>query len=561
MKLLFALLTGPGKIRTGVRYDGPEDISKAEQAQTDPTKPMKNMSERLRGDSSMMKNHTPRRFMKKRMIEYMTEVIRSYIEAHGAEIPAWQLVKVITKLAEVGAGFAEEGPEEVKVKRFEASPQLIYKDEDGCKYKTKFEISHGKPNRYMKAAHEQYGKNSRWLQVPYASKQEANFQKAVFSQAGCNRQGFGTWGCWKRNGSPLNNDNWTSTEIYNYYGLPSEGMIANEWARTGVETTILTQLNDQVSNQDFFRTYYNVDLLTNINSRFSTHTFYNSQEFSDLNIKVYVCQAKRATTEPIWNSIASFGATINNDFKVPEYSPAARSSGGAGWNNPIKATGAGFNWFSTPTTPVKIYHTANDGTTTMDTDANVEVSSVLGVTPLQSQAFKADWEVLDVLNNSIGPNDTWEVHLEQKYNKSHSVRSWYERFDKLELGASATYSNVLKATSRGDIVLLTVFSGMPASNYVLDGTDQTNTFPVEAGPSRIRHEVRHGINISWPQSLQPLDMAVPDVLSGNLKDGWRVIQQKTNYTDRETYDYDRGEIKVSTRANIQDDKPKSDVTD
>ena len=53
----------------------------------------------------------------------------------------------MTRLSEVGAGFAEEGPEEVKVKRYEASPQLIYKDEDGCRYKTKVEISHGKPNK------------------------------------------------------------------------------------------------------------------------------------------------------------------------------------------------------------------------------------------------------------------------------------------------------------------------------------------------------------------------------------------------------------------------------
>ena len=555
MKLLF-LIAGPGKIRTGVQYDGPEDIDKAEKAQTDPTKPMKNMSERLRGDSSMMKNHTPRRFMTKRMVDYMTEVIRSYIEAHGAEIPAWQLVKVITKLAEVGAGFAEEGPEEVKVKRFEASPQLIYKDEDGCKYKTKVEISHGKPNRYMKAAHDQYGKNSRWLQVPYTNAADANRQKAIFAQAGCNRQGIATWGAWKADGASMTTSSWSSSQIYDYYGLPSEGMLANEWLYTGASSTLLTQLNDQAENQDFFRTYYNVDLLSNINSRFSTHTFFNSQEFSDVNIKVYVCQAKRANSAPIWNDVAALGASISNDFKIPKYSPAANSE--SYWKNPVVAAGAGYNWFDTASA-IPISYTDNDGTSTTTTNLQVETSTVLGLTPQQSMHFKAQWEVLDVLDNTIGPNDTWDIHLEQKYNKSHSIRSWYERFSKLEEN-DGRYADILKGTCKGDIVLLTVFSGMPASNYVLDGTSQKNTFPVDAGPSRIRHEVRHGINISWPKPLQPLDMKNThiDVLAGLIsEEGWRVVQQKTNFTDRETYDYNRGEIKVSTRSTIEDDKPKS----
>lgn len=553
MKLLF-LIAGPGKIRTGVQYDGPEDINKALNGQKDPTKPMSNMSERLPGDASMMKNHTPRRFMTKKMIDYMTEVIRREIVAHGEPSPLWLLVKVVTKLGEVGAGFAEEGPEEIKVKRFEASPQMIYRDEDGCRYKTKVEISHGKPNRYMKAAHDQYGKNSRWLLVPYHDTGQANFSNALFAQAGANRQGFATWGAFRTDSQSLASDAYPSFKIYNYYGLASEGMICNEWARTGVSTSLLTVLND--TSNPFFREKYNVDLLSNINSRFSTHQFFNSQEYSDVNIKVYVCQAKEKNFAPIWENIAPFGSSTSPDFKIPRDSPKAR--GGVGALSYVK-TGGGVNWFDSESS-VPITHTNTAGVTTATSNAVVETSSILGLTPQQSQVFKEHWEVLDVLDNTIGPNDTWDIHLEQKYSKSHSVRSWYSRFNRLLLGANGDYDDALKSTCRGDIVLLTVFSGMPASNYILDGTDSKNTFPVDAGPSRIRHKVRHGINVSWPESLQPLDSSDPDLLSPFLAEqGWRVIKQKTNFTDRETYKYDAGEISVMTRLTKKEDDPKSEV--
>ena len=493
--------------------------------------------------------------MTKKMIDHMTEVIRRELIAHGLPTAAWLLVKVMTRLGEVGAGFAEEGPEEVKVKRFEASPQLIYKDEDGCKYKTKVEISHGKPNRYMKAAHDQYGKNSRWLQCPYVDAGQANFSNALFAQAGANRQGFATWGTFRTDSQSLASDAYPSFQIYNYYGLASEGMICNEWARTGVSVPLLTILND--TSNTVFRDQYNVDLLTNINSRFSTHEFFNSQEYSDVNIKVYVCQAKEKSFAPIWENIAPFGSSTSANFKIPKASPRAKGSSTS--SSSYVKTGGGVNWFDSESS-VPITHTNNEGSMTGTTNAIVETSSILGLTPQQSQVFQEHWEVLDVLDNTIGPNDTWDIHLEQKYSKSHSVRSWYSRFNRLLLGVNGAYDNALKSTSKGDIVLLTVFSGMPASNYILDGTDSKNTFPVDAGPSRVRHKVRHGINVSWPESLQPLDSSDPDLLSPFLAgQGWRVIKQKTNFTDRETYKYEAGEINVMTRLTKKEDDPKSDV--
>ena len=348
--------------------------------------------------------------------------------------------------------------------------------------------------------------------------------------------------------------------IYNYYGLASEGMMANEFARTGIRPPLLETINDE----NFFKQYYNIDLLTNINSRFSTHTFFNSQEFSDVNIKIYVCEAINVNSNSIWSDVAPFGSSASADYKVPRYSPAAKTS--SSYTVPIKATGAGFNWYDTEAA-VAIKHMDNDGTTATTSDIKVETASVLGLTPQQSQVFKKNWKVLDVLDNTLGPNDTWDVHLEQRYNKSHSVRSWCESFSGLPLGSDGNYADRFKNTVKGDIVLLTVFSGMPSSNYILNdtapGTAEANSFPVDAGPSRVRHTVRHGISLSWPESIQPLDMTSSDPLQDGFntgrQQGWRVLQQKTNYTDRESYKYDSGEIKVSTRSTIQDDKSKSNA--
>jgi hypothetical protein len=263
-----------------------------------------------------------------------------------------------------------------------------------------------------------------------------------------------------------------------------------------------------------------------------------------------------AANRPIWFDVAAFGNSTSSllDFRVPQVGPSINST-----NVP---TGGGLNWFNSdqtvtikvPTDPVQ-----------QGVDLHCETSSVLGMTPQQSMKFNENWEVLDVIDQTIGPNDKWELHLEQEYSKSHSLRSWVSRFG--NLSTSSTYPTEYKKNVKGDIVLLTVFSGSPASSciYSSDGEDfdDANAFPVDAAPCQIRRQVRHGMNVSWPSSIQPRynssgDNVVTEFINEEGQ-GWTTIKQKTNYTDRESFNYINAELQVMSNKNVESGGRKTDA--
>ena len=538
MKLLFISATprGPRSIH--------HKIDLANKAVVDGTKKMEPMFEKLNGPEPVKKDHIPSRFTKGKIIRSVMDEILSHVVAHGEQKAVeWLLVKVKNKLGIEGIGFATEGPEEVKICRYLAPPQMAYKDELGIIYKTKFRLTHGKPNRYMKAAHDNFGKNSRWLLPPWDSEAIADLYKGIFARTGANRQGWATWGAYEPTTVTLPA---SSAFVYHYNGLPSEGMMLNEFNRTATTASFRNAINDAL-----FKTSYNLDLNVCINSRYSTHTYWNSNRYSDANIKVYVCQMKNddASDRPIWFDVASWGNTNSSlaDYRIPQVGPAS---------NPTKVpTGGGLNWFNSdqtvtikvPTDPVQ-----------QGVDLHCETSSVLGMTPQQSMKFNENWEVLDVIDQTIGPNDKWELHLEQEYSKSHSLRSWRSRFGSLST-SSDTYPTEYKKNVKGDIVLLTVFSGSPSSSCIFssdgDDFDDEIAFPVDSAPCQIRRQVRHGMNVSWPSSVQRLDYSSGDGIVtefiNNEGQGWTTIKQKTNYTDRETFNFENAKLKVISNKDVE----------
>lgn len=558
MKLLFISATprGPRSIH--------HKIDQAVKVSVDGTKKMEPMFEKLNGPEPVKKDHIPSRFTKRKIIRAVMDEILSEVVPHGQQkVAEWLLVKVKNKLGIEGIGFATEGPEEFKINRYLSPPEMAYKDEEGIIYKTKFRLTHGKPNRYMKAAHDNFGKNSRWLVPPYSAgdgggtaEGQADLYKQLFARAGANRQGWATWFGYNPTSASLPVD---SMFIYHYNGLASEGMMINEFARTATTSSFRNAINDNVFEEE-----YNLDLNICINSRYSTHTYWNSNRYSDANIKVYVCQMKNsdASNRPIWFDVAAFGNSTASllDFRVPKESPISQTG--------ATPTGGGVNWFDSdqtvtvklPTDPVQ-----------QAINVHAETSSVLGMTPQQSMKFNENWEVLDVIDQTIGPMDKWELHLEQEYSKSHSLRSWISQFGTLDVGVSSSgaprYSGSYGKNVKGDIVLLTVFSGSPASSciYSSDGEDFDDAiaFPVDAAPCQIRHQVRHGMNVSWPSSIQPIDYTGSDDIKtefiNNVGQGWTTIKQKTNYTDRETFNYVNAELQIMSNKDVESGGRKTEA--
>jgi len=548
MKLLFlspnAMKSLPAKVKTLAEY-----LNKLE----DKHKSFKDIYDRAMGSESLMKDHTPGVLRSRKRFKSMLETIRNDIKpyAGGAAKAAtnWILLAMAHRISSGTSGITSDNPEIEKIKVYEAPSELIYKDAEGVKYRTKFEIDQGRPNKYVKSANDLYGKNSRWL-LPPEGENSAQYYNRVYAQAGSNRQGWATWALFGESASDAAISNWDSWKIYQYFGLPSSGMIANEFVRSGMTTDFYENTLDQTnSNAIKFRDDYMVDLRTTINSRYSVHSFFNSNKYSDANIKVYVCQSKlRQSNTPIWFDICGWGNTnISGNGLVPQKGKVVTAGN--------HAPGAGVNWFNSSEDTIRYQLASSGGTVTRF----VETSSVLGMTPQQSQQFRDNWEVLDVLDCTIGPNDTWDLHLEQKFSKSFSVRQWMTDFGRVMRGEDGEYDSYLKYHSKGDVVLLTVFSGSPSPTYTLnaliDNEPQQTVMPVDSAPCRIRHEVRHGINVSWPESIVPYEEFQSDGTSGptNYVDdkGWISVKERTNYTERETHAYHDGSIYVMSPDEIR----------
>jgi len=517
----------------------------------DKSRAFKNIYERAQSAKSMMKDHTPSRLKsrsgKAARLNQIRNAVKPYSDSAKQAAIAWLLVAVQTKVSSGMSGQSNDTPEEFKMKLYEAPPQMIYKAEAGVKYTSKFEIDHGEPNKYMRAANNLYGKESRWLRMPPGASDGVTeaYINRLYSQCGANRQGFMTGGLLRESPSLISQLTWESWRIFNYYGLPSTGMMINEFIRNGMTSDLFNAMfnRSNQSAQDFAANFM-VDLRTNINSRFSIHSFFNSNKYSDANIKVYVCQSKlRYSTKPWWFSICSWGNTginpVNETGLIPKLGKIVKE----GYEGP----GSGVNWFDAILGYIRYIESSTLATI-------VEVSSVLGMTPQQSQQFKDNWEVLDVLDCTIGPNDTWDLHVEEKFNKGFSTRQWLADFNEFAKGPEGVYSDGFHGTAKGDVVLIPVFSGNPSPSYVMGlpntpTTPNTETvMPIDAAPCRIRHLVRHGINISWPESIIPPEDFSSSGGSGPTDyvadQGWVTVNERTNYTARETHAYGVGEIRV-----------------
>jgi hypothetical protein len=386
-----------------------------------------------------------------------------------------------------------------------------------------------------------------------------NLSGRCYSQAGANRQGFATWGLATEFQtdvmptpqsltnylSPRNN---TSGDVnpsyfYKYFGLPSNGMITNYFGDDGLTDDVRNFLNSTEFKKDL-----TVDLRTNINSRYSVHTYFNAMKITDVNIKLYICRFKKMhpISHNIWIDICSWGnsdaETIGHRIPKVSMSELSNDASRLGENQNL-------NYFDIETAPIS--YGLPDGDNPKQNERVVEVSSVLGLTPGQSIKFKQNWEVLDVIDNKLAPNDCWEFNLEEKYNKGFSIREMSAEFGGFSKSSqNEDYSPLQRQTTTGDIVIVPVFSGSPSGNFeIKSGADSVSeVMPVDSAPARIRHTVRHGINISWPKAI---DIRTLDTTqqSNWENQGWSIVTQRMNNTNRANFPfgYEDSRIRIMTQ--------------
>lgn len=517
---------------------------------SDPTKGFQKFEERLHGPESMIKDHTPMRYTSRKAVGSAIEKLRQAKplppDADTKLKLAWFLVKVVHQVVSM------QGKDKtIKVKRYEGKPCLAFSVEGGIRYRTKVELDHGKPNKYMKSANDEFGKVS----VPLPNIRSEDLQDELartraFSLSGANRQGIMTDFLADKDENSI--EEYVPTDVYRYYGLPSNGIMLDFFLRKAVTSDFRTQLADPS-----YAAYENMKLYSCINSRYSVHNFYNANMYADINIKVYICRYKDnkyqeldpnstydPEIQPIWYDVAAFTNTkVQNYYKIPQVGPIYGSNDGA-------VPGMGFNWFGfEDKVNIGLHGAVDSKDPNQSIKRYAELGLALGVTPQQSPMFRKKWDVLDVVDATIGPEDSWEFELEERFAKSQNIMDWVSTFQPIPAKAdSENYAKPMKCTDVGDVVLFVTFTGSPSSFYVLKPDDTidtpTDSIPVEAAPTKLRHTVTHGINVSWPDMLQVLPPP------SGLEQGWNAVEEVTNNLNRESYKHAQGQIFVPSSQEL-----------
>jgi len=517
---------------------------------SDPTRGFQKFEERLHGPESMIKDHTPMRYTNRSAVGSAIEKLRQAKplppDADTKLKLAWFLVKVVHQIVSM------QGKDKtIKLKRYEGKPSLAFSAEGGIRYRTKVELDHGKPNKYMKSANDEFGKVS--VTLPILRSTDLNDELArtrAFSLSGANRQGIMTDFLADKDENSI--EEYVAGDVYRYYGLPSNGIILDFFLRKAVTSEFRAQLADPN-----YAKYENMKLYSCINSKYSVHNFYNANMYADINIKVYICRYKdnkyqeldpsstyEPEIQPIWYDVANFTNTkVDNNYRIPQVGPIYGANDGA-------VPSMGFNWFGfEDKVTIGLHGAVNDKDEIQSIQRYAELGLALGVTPQQSPMFRKKWDVLDVVDATIGPEDTWELELEERFAKSQDIMEWVSTFQPIkEKADSKNYAKPTKCTDVGDVVLFVTFTGSPSSFYVLKPDDTIDTpvdsIPVEAAPAKLRHTVTHGINVSWPAMLQVLPSP-----SGQDQ-GWNAIEEVTNNLNRESYKHAQGQIFVPSSQEL-----------
>lgn len=287
------------------------------------------------------------------------------------------------------------------------------------------------------------------------------------------RAGFNRQGVWyPKDHNPYDGHSWGDnvTEFVKYSGflqpiLPMQ-CAYDQLLQSLIPASTISWLLD-VDN-------LSTDLFYGLTGITSTVTFGNCMQFMPVDLKIYLCKCKERTQwapHECWFS-------PNKSHTPVATTPLMRADYVYDAGAPADATSAGTSL-------------APNSAQTLFAEASVHVGS----TPMYSPTFRNHWEIVDVIKQTIEPNDKFEFTFHREYRKCVSIRNLEEVRTTFEKGLYVP----------GDYALLTTFRGKPCFMKWSQPASSTQRGykEVENSPCEISMSSRSHISVAAPALFTP----------------------------------------------------------
>lgn len=350
----------------------------------------------------------------------------------------------------------------------------VYKEENrigqnmGHIYKKYLKITKGaKSDRQMKHAKALY-KSQNWPCFNSASKKywarigsvQYKAYEALFAQAGENRQGVWYPDEFLWNASTAPGPAWQEKALYQMYA----GRLLTRASMYAEIRTFLLNLDDiSWLNEDDDQSadkFYAIDRIEDV------VTISNRMKFSPVNLKIYLCKAKKASL----------------------YSPQACwfRPDGSQQDNIMRNDYVYGSQVQDKNLPGEDYSSL--GNITFYPEAAVH----LGATPFYSPQFREHWAVEQVIKQQILPTDKFELTLNRRLRHALSIRDMEAMIE--------TNNEPAGAYQPGDYALLITFRGEPGfMRFVgIPQADQVTLRETDCTPSSITVESRSSMGVISP---------------------------------------------------------------
>jgi len=389
--------------------------------------------------------------------------------------------KQLLELARQHGGFKRIIPTDGDFEKFESSP-VVAEDNKvgmgmGSMYRKALVLTEGvKHDAQMRLASTLYKPQTWPCFNSQSSKYYGDFDvfKVLQSSAGANRQG--TW--FPKDLSP-NGLVWDSASLTQYNGYMNPLLLKVQWyeelRKYLISDEVITWLGQEENNSS--------DLFYAVNSTTSIVEFSNADLYLPINLKIYICKCKKRT----------------------RFAPAAD------WFVPSGTTTQIYNRMSEKyvyKSPAATSKESPGGGTAQDLFS--ETSVHLGATPFYSPTFRENWEVVDLVKQTIESTDKFQLTVHREFRNAHSIRDLEEGRDTISQGFYQP----------GDYAMLITFAGSPCIMKYQGTTSQPfDLKEVDASPVKLVMTSRSSINISAPDLYTTANAPTSRPSNGNYISG------------------------------------------